>query len=373
MSEAIPKILVVDDQEENLNVVVRLLTEADTDFDIMVALDGARALEIARIEVPDLIITDWEMPEMDGIALIKALKSDKSLEQIPVIMCTGIMTRSENLQTALDAGAVDYLRKPIDQIELTARVQSMLKLADSRKQIIREQKQKEESMEREKAQAIQGLMKDKEIASMNAMIEGQEMERKRIARDLHDRVGSLLSTLKLHMSAADGEGSHDPKDLLDETIQEVRLISHNMMSPVLVRFGLVAALNDLVESLNSTKKVKAKVLVLGVDDRLATMLEIGIYRILQELINNTLKHAGAEEISIRLDQRNERIKVVYSDDGKGFDPSIVVEDAGLGLGNMKERAQTLRGTLSNESAEGQGAKYVMEFPLERESEEVAAS
>jgi len=97
------------------------------------ALNGELALKIAIREQPEIIITDWEMPGMDGIELIKRLKQNESTSDTPIIMCTGVMTSSENLHTALSVGAVDYIRKPIDKIELLARIKSMLMLSDSRK------------------------------------------------------------------------------------------------------------------------------------------------------------------------------------------------------------------------------------------------
>lgn len=132
------QILVVDDQVENLHVIVSIVTKQAEEYEVLQALDGSSALEIAKAELPDLIITDWEMPVLNGIELIKALQQDPTTQDIPVIMCTGIMTKSENLRTALDAGAVDYIRKPVDEVELLARIRSMIKLSDSMK-IIRHQ------------------------------------------------------------------------------------------------------------------------------------------------------------------------------------------------------------------------------------------
>lgn len=135
------QVLIVDDQVENLHVIVSIVTKRAADFEVLQALDAKSALEIARAELPDLIITDWEMPEMNGIQLIQELQADDNTKDIPVIMCTGIMTKSENLQTALDAGAVDYIRKPVDEVELVARIRSMLKLSDSLKTVRKQMKQ----------------------------------------------------------------------------------------------------------------------------------------------------------------------------------------------------------------------------------------
>jgi two-component system, sensor histidine kinase and response regulator len=120
------KILVVDDNSDYAVRIIELLKETDKSFNFFMALNGKIAYSIAEKKIPDLIITDWEMPVMDGIEFIKYLKSNKQTSDIPVIMCTGVMTQTENLETALNAGAVDYIRKPVEKHELIARVHSML-------------------------------------------------------------------------------------------------------------------------------------------------------------------------------------------------------------------------------------------------------
>lgn len=132
------KILLVDDEPHNIRILRNYLAAADGNYTLYQAFNGELALKIGRNELPDLIITDWEMPGMDGLDLIRNFSQDPLTAEIPVIMCTGVMTSSENLRMAFLAGAVDYIRKPVDEIELVARVRSMLLLSDSRKEHQRE-------------------------------------------------------------------------------------------------------------------------------------------------------------------------------------------------------------------------------------------
>ena len=118
-------ILIVDDNPENLKTIADFITESELEVSIIKALDGKMACELAEKKLPNLIIMDWDLPEMNGIEAIKLLKSLESTKDIPVIMATGIMTSTKDLKTALEAGAVDYIRKPIDEIELIARVSSI--------------------------------------------------------------------------------------------------------------------------------------------------------------------------------------------------------------------------------------------------------
>ncbi len=127
----IRNILIVDDQPENLQVITDIFAKSKLNYRITQAPNGKIALKIIKRVLPDIIITDWEMPEMDGIEFVKQLKQNTNTADIPVIMCTGVMTSSENLNTALNAGAVDYIRKPIDGIELIARTKANLLLANS--------------------------------------------------------------------------------------------------------------------------------------------------------------------------------------------------------------------------------------------------
>jgi len=133
------KILIIDDEIQTLQVIFEILRKAGKDYKIQRATSASGALEILKHSKPDIIITDWEMPKLNGIEFIRIIKKDTKLRLIPVIMCTGIMTNSENLKTALEAGASDFIRKPIDEIELLARVQSMIIMVESTKEIQRKQ------------------------------------------------------------------------------------------------------------------------------------------------------------------------------------------------------------------------------------------
>jgi len=124
------KILVVEDEAGHLKAIVEYLMEAGKDYDIITANNGLNACTIAETEIPDLIIMDWEMPVMNGLEATRKLKATVATSTIPIIMCSGVMISSHDLQQAFNAGAIDFIRKPVDKIELLARVRSMLMLAE---------------------------------------------------------------------------------------------------------------------------------------------------------------------------------------------------------------------------------------------------
>lgn len=130
------KILAVDNDSGSLYIINQILLNSNKNFEILNAQSGKFALEIIENETPDLIITDWDMPEMNGIELIKILQNNSKTAIIPVIVCTGIMQRSEDLSFALETGAIDYIRKPIEPVELNARVNAMLKFIETYKQLV---------------------------------------------------------------------------------------------------------------------------------------------------------------------------------------------------------------------------------------------
>ena len=145
------KILIVDDEPSNIETIINNLIAGE--FNVLIATSGQTGYEIAKQSNPNLIIMDWDMEQLNGIVTIKLLKSDETTSHIPVIMATGVMVSSENLKTALDAGAIDYIRKPIDGIELMARVHSAITLFEEMKKNIALQteltRRKNEQMKKE--------------------------------------------------------------------------------------------------------------------------------------------------------------------------------------------------------------------------------
>ncbi len=136
------KILIVDDNPHVINRIVDILSETENEYVFYQANNGKIALKIAQDKMPDIIITDWDMPFVNGIELINSLKNNSATKEIPIIMATAVMQTSEDLKTALNAGAIDYIRKPIDAVELCARVKSVLKISYYNKQILENKNRK---------------------------------------------------------------------------------------------------------------------------------------------------------------------------------------------------------------------------------------
>jgi len=216
---------------------------------------------------------------------------------------------------------------------------------------------------------VDQLLGQQEIKSINAMLEGQETERDRMAKDLHDRLGSMLGGIKANMAALEDRVEQVQKDqqfgkvnrLLDQAVGELRQISHDMAAATLSRFGLEKALKDLRDTIHINGRLSVELNVFGLDHRLERSVELAVYRMVQELVSNVLKHAEARELSIAVTRTPGRLSVVVSDDGKGFDTSVPAE--GMGLSNVRSRAAALGATVQVDSTPGKGTTVSVESPV----------
>jgi len=220
-------------------------------------------------------------------------------------------------------------------------------------------------------QQISFLENQQQVISMQSMINGQEAERTRIARDLHDGLGGLFSTVKMYFSTLEHqEKSLQQNDLflqsfrlVDNAANEVRRIAHNMMPEVLLRMGLSKALKDLCNSINAGKKMEVVLQETGMDKRLDQSVEIMLFRIIQELLNNIMKHAESSNVLVELIRDENRLSVTVEDDGKGFDLTEEDGSSHSGLVSVRNRVHYLGGNIEIESGKGIGTSVMMHFPV----------
>ncbi|MCS7297833.1 MAG: histidine kinase [Bacteroidia bacterium] len=205
------------------------------------------------------------------------------------------------------------------------------------------------------------------------ILEAQEKERQHLAEELHDNLGMLLSVLKMELSTLLSEVRADPalrmklqalSQRLDEVVQTVRLTSHQLMPPLVEHFGLVSSLESLIRRLQSTSGLQINLKVEGEEIPLPFIKMLQVYRILQELIMNTLRHAEARHLHLYLAYQKRRLFIEVWDDGRGYEPSAL-HGRGIGLYNIVGRLQVLGGRWENLSAPGRGAHYQIEVPLPR--------
>ena len=198
------------------------------------------------------------------------------------------------------------------------------------------------------------------------IVNAQEQERKRIARDLHDSLGQLLSALKIRLEKAKRNNEtpkQDTLNLIDNAVEEMRSLAYNLMPAALDKKGLKSALDELVDKLRNTVEFKIFFQIHGIDETLITKeYQYNIYRIIQEGLNNIIKHAGAKEVSLQLLKVEDKLTITIEDDGKGFDIKARM-DGGIGIQNIAARTEWLDGTFRIDSGPEIGSTLIVEIPL----------
>jgi signal transduction histidine kinase len=197
--------------------------------------------------------------------------------------------------------------------------------------------------------------------------ETQERERARIARDLHDSIGQQISAIRLHLGLLSEceskeeliESIKDKQKMLSRATEELRTITRNLMPVSITEFGIGGTLKELAANIRKTNDIDLIVSDSDENERYQPDFEINLFRILQEMINNTIKYAHANKIYIELKHSDERLALIYSDDGLGFDPEKVRH--GLGLRNIEARVKFYQGEYSLESGKTEGTKYFLRF------------
>ncbi len=221
-----------------------------------------------------------------------------------------------------------------------------------------------EQMQDLESQKVEKLLKEQELIGIDAMIEGQEKERQRIAEDLHDSLGGKLSALKLFVEdiKKSDQALYDKiKMVLDESYDDVRHISHQKNASAMIEKGLIPAVNRVANRLKSTKKLQVEVTNIDFKKKIQNFIELQLFRIIQELLANTIKHAEAKNVNIQFSEENDTLNVLYEDDGIGFDSKKT--NFGVGLKNIGNRIQKMGGSLTVDSNPGNGTTVILNVPI----------
>ncbi|TAD81630.1 MAG: sensor histidine kinase [Bacteroidetes bacterium] len=206
-------------------------------------------------------------------------------------------------------------------------------------------------------------------AKIKAEITTLENERSRIAADLHDEVGPLLSAIKLQINNIDGSDAAESALIkktslhIDDVIKKMREISNDLLPNVLIRRGLVPAVADFITKIGPATPTKIT-LEHNSPARFLATVEVNAYRIVQEVVHNAIKHAQAKTLRIHIKMEPHRLQITTQDDGVGFDHNRIGDTkSGLGLLNLQSRTDVMNGEFDFESFPGKGTKYAFDIPL----------
>jgi two-component system, NarL family, sensor kinase len=219
-------------------------------------------------------------------------------------------------------------------------------------------------------QKIAELEKEKQLMGIEAMLKGQEEERSRLAKDLHDGLGGMLSGVKISfsnmkenliMDDTNARAFEKSIQQLDLTIAELRKVAHNLMPEALVKFGLKSAVKDFCESMQLTGTTQIICEQFGSERELGNIADVNVYRIIQELVNNAVLHGNASQVLVQLTKSENKVLIAVEDNGKGFDTNSTEKPRGIGLSNIQSRVNYFNGKMDIDSKPGEGTTFNIEL------------
>lgn len=323
------KILIIEDE--------KILRETLTDileisgYIVVQARDGEEGIEVFNKITPDLIICDINMPKMDGFEVFKILEALITESEFPPFIFLSSKTEPKSIREGMNLGAVDYITKPYSVPELLK---------------------------------VIGLRLEKRKKLQKALIND---ERERMSQELHNGVQSLIIAAGMGIRTVVSRLDEMPKkeqdllknsvQLLNQAISETRSVSHNLIPDLIQTHGLENYLNLIFLAIRSSTEIKIDLNINIEEDLIQSQLKIDICRLVQEMINNTLKHAKAKTISVKMVKVNSEITLEFQDDGIGFNSNKDTE--GIGLQSLRKKISQLNGKITLNSYPKKGTRIIV--------------
>lgn len=341
-------VLIVDDDLTARETLVAMLEGEQ--YDLQVAKDGTQALQVLERIRPDLILLDVMMPGMDGYEVCRRIRSTPELAEVPIILLTALDDRASLLR-GIEAGADDFLSKPADRRELTARVRTITRL--NRYHTLVEQRENIRQM-------------------AERTVAAQEEERQRISRELHDDLGQELTTHLLALRNLQEDLSLPVETMFErlqllhdqsyEILIKLRRLARDLRPPVLDALGLKVAMQTYCTEF--TRRTHLPV-IFEADTSLPQfpdIYNITLYRVLQEALTNIVKHAQANQVWVDLSVEDDIVNLTIQDNGIGFSEEKP-QSNGIGLTGLNERITIAGGMLNINSTPKHGTILSAQFPL----------
>ncbi len=350
------QILYLDDNSNNLVLVQEILAY---DYEIFCTDSIANALKILENEQIKVIIADYLMPEMNGIDFLISIKN-KYPYSIKIILTAIAYDINIVTQAFKDAEVYHYITKPIVESKLKLTIKNAVEVYELK----REKLQLTDNL-KYKNQQLEFEIEDRkrlEQQTIQTILDVEQRERSHFAKEMHDSIGPQLSIINLYLSDLLNYDSSEKCKvviektirILEHTINSVVEISHAMSPHILQNYGISHAIESFCKKIEFDNSPEFH-LSLSIEERIAEICEFTLYRVATELINNTLKYAKATTVFIYLSKTDEKINFIYRDNGIGFDINNIREkNNGMGLSNIKNRIETLKGSISIKSQVGKG-------------------
>jgi signal transduction histidine kinase len=357
------RILLIDDNPDDRTLIIR---ELRREFGAVEVEQVGETQELERLletSQYDLVITDYQLNWTDGLQILQAVLRIRP--DCPVVMFTG--TGSEEVAAAaMRLGLSDYvIKSPRHYVRLAMAVRSVLEHAEQRR------KAKEDERERERMNEEIRQHHERLDALSRRLLEVQEVERQHLARELHDNVAQVLTSLALMLDMAaplQGEAQQqklqEARRLLQQLLAGVRELSRGLRPAMLDDLGLLPALLWLTRQVEEASQARVHLRHIGVEDRrFPPALETAVYRIVEEALADTALHAGSADVNVRVWATEGLLGVQIEGHGKGFDQTTLAPGGSGGVIGMAERANLLGGQFTLETTPGDGTCVGVEFPL----------
>lgn len=341
------RILIVEDEEKIRLSLIDMLELAE--HDVIVANDGDIGLQLAQAELPDLIISDIMMPNMDGYELFNAIKSDLATVHIPFIFLTALASY-DDVRTGMNLGADDYLTKPFNYNQLMTAVNVRLN-----KHALEEQARLRLFAQR--------------------LVDLQERERTQLAQDLETKIQEPLNGLKLMLNLA--QQTNDPNilktisQITEDIANRTQNLSQRLMPTMMNHLNIISIIVWLFEEYKTNHDFNIDFERAGHLPQCTLKTKIAIFRIVDEILNNSRLHAKTKNITVRIAVRENRLYLDIRDDGVGFDVQQALHENTTGLQHMFERATLLNGELNIHSIVGDGTHVTLELPVDVSSDDIS--
>ncbi len=343
------RLLLVDDRPDNLLVLQAILRDAWPDVQLHTVGNARKGLQAAAEMAFDGALVDVQMPEMGGIEMCRRLKSEPTTADLPVILVTSHTAAPQLRAEGLLAGADDFVCRPIDSAEFTARVRVMIRLRRT-EQALRASNDRLESKVKEKTRELRAS-RDELRALFGHAIQAREEERVAIAREIHDDLGQKLTAAVFELGALQARASESQlADLmrLEETLRggldAVRRVCRGLRPELLDSLGLRESLKAQAGDFQRRYGLRCHTELPEAIPRLPPMVELSLFRIVQECLSNVARHARADSATIRLVVGSGTLVVEVEDNGCGFNDDLLLT-VGYGIKGMRERVAALSGSL----------------------------
>ena len=368
-----PRLLVVDDRLDNLIVLKGVIETHLPQCQVVTATSATAGLALAASQEMDGALIDLQMPVMDGIEMCRLLKEVPATAHFPIMLLTSHTADASTKARGLEAGADDFINRPIDNLELVGRIGVMLRIKRAEDEL-RAVNASLESLVELRTEKLRDAARRQAMLS-KSVLAAQEDERARLSRELHDELGQILSALQYEMGWLQGLVVSDPEQaaqsfdtavgMVQRAASELRRICRALRPPLLDDLGVAAALRNLVDEFGQRAglTVELSIAIESVEGAVSPEVALCIYRVLQESMHNCLRHAQATSLSVSLAPAGGELLLRVRDDGRGFDVDALTATAGCGIDGMRERASVLGGSLEIHAQLGRGTTVLLGVPL----------